>query len=116
MAGGVVLGLLFQRGFHGLVPVLLVPVSTLLWRLRNDPAQGLELGWSGSGWFLGRGGEKREVEPGRRTVVTPWIIYLDLVLLPGGRRKPLWVYADSVDARGLRCLRVRLSLAAHDSN
>ena len=61
--------LLFQRGFHELVPVMLVSISVLLWHLRRDRAEGLELGWRQGNWYLCRAGEKREVEPGRRTVM-----------------------------------------------
>jgi hypothetical protein len=108
-----VLVLLYGRGFHGLAAVLLVPVSALLWRLRSDAAQGLELGWRQGNWYVCRAGERREVEPGRRTVVMAWVMYLDLIPFTDGSRERVWLYADSIARGELRRLRGRLSLLQH---
>jgi hypothetical protein len=102
--------MLLQRGLQGLVPLLVLPVSLLLWHLREDPARGLELGWRHGDWYVCRAGDRRAVEPGPRTVVTAWLIYLDLIPLQGGRRESVWIYADGAERNELRRLRARLAL------
>lgn len=102
--------LLFQRGFSGLVTALIAPISILLWRLRVDPAQGLELRCNRGGWTLFQAGAEWQVEPGTNTVDTPWLIYLDLVPLTGTRRVPVWIHVDSVTGCDFRRLRRRLTL------
>ena len=104
------LWLLYARGYGLLVLVLSLPVATVLWRLKKDPMQGLELRWRQGGWTLEREGVLQLIALGKRGICTPWVICLAVTDLTVGRSCRLWLYADSVPGEQLRGLRARLTL------
>lgn len=71
---------------------------------------GAELSWRGGSWLLRRDDVWRDIAPGKRTIVTPWVICLAFSALPAGPTDHLWLFFDSVPADDLRRLRVRLAL------
>lgn len=106
----VALWLLYAQGYGVFVLVLSPPATTLLWRLRKDPTEDLELRWRQGTWTLERNGVQRAIALGKRSISTPWVIYLATTDLSVGRRGHLWLYADSVPSQQIRGLRVRLTL------
>jgi hypothetical protein len=106
----VALWLFYARGYGILVYVLSLPVTTVLWCLRKDPTEGLELIWRQGVWTLERDGVQRVVALGKRSISTPWVIYLAVTDLSVDRGCHLWLYADSSPGQQLRCLRARLTL------
>ncbi len=106
----VALWLLYVRGYGSLVLVLSVLVTTLLWHLRKDPMAGLELRWRQGTWTLERDGVQQVITLGKRSISTPWVIYLAITDLSVGRSGHLWLYVDSASGQQLRGLRARLTL------
>ena len=106
----VALWLLYARGYGYLLFVLSLPVTVLLWKLRKDPMEGLELSWRQGVWTLERDGVQQLITLGRRSISTPWVIYLAAIDLSVDRGSHLWLYADSFPGQQLRCLRARLTL------
>ncbi|HEY6131439.1 MAG TPA: protein YgfX [Halioglobus sp.] len=104
------LWLLSVRGHIPLAVLLMFPVTCLLWRLRRDPMEGLELRWQRGTWTLEHAGVRRVIAPTARSAVTPWVIYLPFSDLSAGSRGYLWLFVDSLSTVQLRRLRVRLTL------
>jgi hypothetical protein len=104
------LWLIYARGYVVIVVLLAVVVTGLLWRLRCDPLEGVELRWHRGLWTLEHAGVQRVILPTRRSTITPWVIYLAFSDLPAGPGGHMWLYVDCACSQQLRRLRVRLTL------
>ena len=94
-----------------LCSVVVLPLAvSLLWLLRRDPHAGTVLCWEGGVWSLENAGRRQVIEPGRRCVVTPFVIYLSYSSLAERYSGGLWLYVDSLSRQEQRQLRVRLAL------
>jgi hypothetical protein len=99
-----------MRG-HDLLAILLTPPAIgLLWYLRHDSAVGATLTWCQGRWILQDDSKQRYIALTRRSVATPWVIFLAFSELPEGPGGQLWLYADSIPDDQRRRLRVRLNL------
>lgn len=100
----------FARG-HPIPALLLAIVATgLLWRLRHNPYEGVQLFWREGCWTLQQGTQQRSICPNHRSTATRWVIYLAFSELPSGPGGQIWLYADSVPEEQMRRLRVRMAL------
>ncbi len=105
------IGLLFLRGYTCESVLLSLLAVVLLTRLLVDRTRGLGLVWQGGNWMLLRGAAALPVKLLAGPVATPWLIYLAVVELSGGRATRLWIFRDSVPSAQWRRLRVRSELA-----
>jgi hypothetical protein len=101
---------IYCLGYALLSLLLVLPALALLYRLRLDPTPGAELCFCRGAWTLESNGVQRMITPGRRCIVTPWVIYLAFTEAPSGAAQQLWLYVDSVHPQQWRRLRVRLTL------
>lgn len=102
--------LLYIRGYAVAVLALAPLVAYLLWCMRSDPFVSAGLRWGRGVWLLERDGRCSVITPTRRSVLTPWVMYLAYTEESQGPRGHLWLFLDSADRTQLRRLRVRLTL------
>ncbi|MDC0361594.1 hypothetical protein OAN12_00940 [Halioglobus sp.] len=105
------LGLLFMRGYTYETILLSLLVAGLMRRLVIDRARGVGLVWRRGNWLLLRGNATVPVKLLAGPVATPWLIFLAVVALSGGRATRLWIFRDSVPLTQWRRLQVRAELA-----
>jgi hypothetical protein len=99
-----------SRGYPLLALLILPPACLLLWQLYRQPLVGAILRWQQGNWSLEHGGASAVVSIGSSSAALPCGVYLAWQELPAGRRRSVWLFADSVSAQQLRQLRVRLAL------
>ncbi|MCX2976639.1 protein YgfX [Candidatus Marimicrobium litorale] len=106
------IGLLLLRGYTYESLFLSLLAVGLMRRLGVDRARGLGLVWRRGNWMLLRGTATLPVKLLAGPVATPWLIFLAVVELSGGRATRLWIFRDSVPRAQWRRLQVRSELAA----
>jgi hypothetical protein len=106
------IGLLLLRGYTCESLFLSLLAVGLMRRLVVDRARGLGLVWRRGNWMLLRGTATLPVKLLAGPVATPWLIFLAVVELSGGRATRLWIFRDSVPRAQWRRLQVRSELAA----
>ena len=100
-----------MRGYTYETIVLSLLVAGLTRRLVIDRARGVGLVWRRGNWLLLRGNATVPVKLLAGPVATPWLIFLAVVELSGGRATRLWIFRDSVPLTQWRRLQVRSELA-----
>ncbi|NQX89130.1 MAG: hypothetical protein HRT77_10755 [Halioglobus sp.] len=101
---GIAIVVLMERGSHGSVLLLLLPLIIALGRLRRDPMQGVRLCQRSGSWYLGIAGEEWPVEVRGATLLAGRVVYLDVRHGPPVVCKFLWIHADSVGCADFRRL------------
>lgn len=105
------IGLLFLRGYTCESLLLSLVSIVLMRRLVLNRARGLGLVWRRGNWMLLRGTAILPVKLLAAPVATPWVIFLAVAELAGGRTTRLWIFRDSVLPGQWRRLQVRSELA-----
>ena len=99
-----------ERGYSVLA-LLLLPVAALCcWQTARQTLAGSLLSWTRGQWFISRGAETTPVTLERSSTCLPWVIYLAWADLERSARRSALLFPDSVPAKNLRRLRVRLTL------
>lgn len=101
---------IYSRGYPLLALLILPPACLLLWQLYRQPLVGAIIRWQQGNWSVAQGAACEVVSIGSSSAALPWGVYLAWQELPVGRRRSVWLFADSVSAEQLRLLRVRLAL------
>jgi len=112
VAAAALQGELVYLGYAFLALLLTPPLAWILWQLRRAALEGAVLVWDRGGWLLERDGTRSVVVLAACNARFAGAVYLDLREPPRGCRCGGWLFADCVEAREMRRLRVRLALAA----
>ena len=101
------------RGQAWLLPVLIPSLVALLYMLRRQGGDRITLAWKNGYWHLGQD-SAAPMRLSGRALLLPWCAAFTLRYVPGGRRRHLLLFADSMTPEHWRRLRVRLRLEVAD--
>ena len=99
-----------ERGYPGLLLLLLPLAAVCCWQLARQPLAGSVLCWQRGQWFIGRGAAFTPVTLQRSSTCLSRVIYLAWLTPADSSRGRALLFPDSVPGGELRRLRVRLTL------